>query len=181
MGCVGRDHPSLAPIFLTRLRKEIKLPEKSDDRGGCGGAGANGVDIGGWRLDGSIVSDKKRSNVNCGEPWYLGADEQCKRRPGIPTVDNLRTGACAAMIDGGMDLHELRALMAPRLNHTVGVDRLLGFENRTAMTTLVRRISSARQCWALERRWLVYRSVGERGAGLRSRGMPPRASAKALP
>jgi hypothetical protein len=55
------------------------------------------------------------------------------------------------MIEEGRDLHELHALMAPRpflvsggsedpperwkaLNHTVAVNRLLGSENRVAMT-----------------------------------------------
>jgi hypothetical protein len=55
------------------------------------------------------------------------------------------------MIEEGRDLHELHALMAPRpflvsggsedpperwkaLNHSIAVDRLLGYENRVAMT-----------------------------------------------
>ena len=118
--------------------------------------------------DGGIVFDEKRSNVNYWEPWYLGADEQRKRKPGIPTEDNPRTGAYAAMIDRGMDLHELHALMAPRpflvsggsedpperwlaLNHTVEVNRLLGFENRVAMTSRPRHDPDA------ESNGLIYR------------------------
>jgi dienelactone hydrolase len=101
--------------------------------------------------DGGIVFDESRANVNYWEPWYLGASEEQKRKHGIPSADNPRTGAYAAMIERGMDLHELHALMAPRpfvvsggsedpperwlaLNHTVAVNRLLGFENRVAMT-----------------------------------------------
>jgi dienelactone hydrolase len=101
--------------------------------------------------DPGIVFDEKRSNVNYWEPWYLGLDAARTRRPGIPTAENPRTGAYAKMMDHGRDLHELHALIAPRpflvsggaedqpsrwpaLNHTVAVNRLLGFTNRVAMT-----------------------------------------------
>ena len=101
--------------------------------------------------DGGIVFDERRANVNYWEPWYLGKEPGKKRKEGIPTKDNPRTGAYKVMIETGRDLHELHALMAPRpflvsggsedpperwraLNHTVEVNRLLGFENRVAMT-----------------------------------------------
>jgi hypothetical protein len=101
--------------------------------------------------DGGIVFDESRGNVNYWEPWYLGHDPHQKRQPGIPSDQNPRTGAYAELIARGHDLHELHSLMAPRpflvsggsedppkrwqaLNHTVAVNRLLGYENRVAMT-----------------------------------------------
>lgn len=101
--------------------------------------------------DGGIVFDERRGNVNYWEPWYLGHDPKLQRSPGIPNPENPRTGAYREMIQAGRDLHELHALMAPRpflvsggsedppyrwraLNHSNAVNRLLGFENRVAMT-----------------------------------------------
>jgi hypothetical protein len=72
------------------------------------------------------------------------------RERGIPTDENPRTGPFKRMIEEGLDLHELHALMAPRpflvsggsedppkrwkaLNHTVKINRLLGYDNRVAM------------------------------------------------
>lgn len=109
-----------------------------------------GFACGAWS-DGGIVFDERRSNVNYWEPWYLGWEAGQKRKPGIPTAENPRTGPYKRMMDEGRDLHELHALMAPRpflvsggsedpperwkaLNHTVAVNRLLGHENRVAMT-----------------------------------------------
>jgi dienelactone hydrolase len=103
--------------------------------------------------DGGIVFDEKRGNVNFWEPWYLGFDPELneQRKAGIPNAKNPRTGAYKKMMTDGRDLHELHALMAPRpflvsggsedqperwkaLNHSVTVNKLLGFENRVAMT-----------------------------------------------
>ena len=102
--------------------------------------------------DPGIMFDETRSNVNYWEPWYLGFDPLLRRpRAGIPSADNPRTGAYKAMIETGRDLHELHALIAPRpllvsggaedpparwtaLNHTLAVNKLLGFTNRVAMT-----------------------------------------------
>ncbi len=102
--------------------------------------------------DGGIVFDEKRANVNYWEPWYLGHEPGGKdRKPGIPTNTNPRTGAYRKLIADGRDLHELHALMAPRpflvsggsedpperwraLNHTIAVNRLLGHDDRVAMT-----------------------------------------------
>lgn len=101
--------------------------------------------------DGGIVFDESRANVNYWEPWYLGYDPDAKRERGIPGNTNPRTGAYQRLIAEGRDLHELHALMAPRpflvsggsedqperwkaLNHTVAVNRLLGYENRVAMS-----------------------------------------------
>jgi pimeloyl-ACP methyl ester carboxylesterase len=105
---------------------------------------------GAWS-DPGIVFDETRTNVNYWEPWYLGYEPDRKRKPGIPNAENPRTGAYRRMIEAGRDLHELHALMAPRpflvsggsedpperwraLNHTVAVNRLLGYEHRVGMT-----------------------------------------------
>ncbi|MEO8426077.1 MAG: prolyl oligopeptidase family serine peptidase [Verrucomicrobiota bacterium] len=101
--------------------------------------------------DPGIVFDESRSNVNYWEPWYLGLDSERTRKPGIPNAENPRTGAYKNMLEGGRDLHELHALIAPRpflvsggaedqparwipLNHSLAVNGLLGFTNRVAMT-----------------------------------------------
>ena len=101
--------------------------------------------------DPGIVWDEARPNVNYWEPWYLGLDPRRTRQPGVVTAENPRTGAYQQLVEAGRDLHELHALIAPRpllvsggsedpperwraLNHTVAVNRLLGFTNRVAMT-----------------------------------------------
>ncbi len=101
--------------------------------------------------DPGIVFDEKRPNVNYWEPWYLGWEAQQQRKPGVPTASNPRTGPYKKLYEEGHDLHELHVLMAPRpflvsggaedpperwkaLNHSVAVNRLLGYENRVAMT-----------------------------------------------
>ncbi len=101
--------------------------------------------------DPGIVFDEKRSNVNYWEPWYLGHEQGKNRKPGIIKDDNPRQGVYKKLIEEGRDLHELHALMAPRpflvsggaedqasrwipLNHSIAVNRLLGYEGRVAMT-----------------------------------------------
>jgi dienelactone hydrolase len=101
--------------------------------------------------DPGIVFDEKRPNVNYWEPWYLGWEAGRTRKPGVLTEANPRTGPYKILVETGHDLHELHALMAPRpflvsggaedrperwkaLNHAIAVNRLLGFENRVAMT-----------------------------------------------
>jgi pimeloyl-ACP methyl ester carboxylesterase len=101
--------------------------------------------------DPGIVFDEKRPNVNYWEPWYLGWEAGKARAAGVPSDDNPRTGPYKMLVEEDRDLHELHALMAPRpflvsggaedrlsrwkaLNHSVAVNRLLGFENRVAMT-----------------------------------------------
>jgi len=103
-------------------------------------------------IDPGIVFDEKRGNVNYWERWYIGFDPSNERKkPGIPSDQNARTGPYKVLIDKGHDLHELHALMAPRpflvsggsedlaerwrpLNHSIAVSKLLGYENRVAMT-----------------------------------------------
>lgn len=102
-------------------------------------------------LDPGIVFDESRGNVNYWEPWYLGYYPPTWRQRGIITEQNPAKGLYPKLVAGGYDLHELHALMAPRpflvsggsedtpkrwipLNHTIAVNKLLGFENRVAMT-----------------------------------------------
>jgi hypothetical protein len=101
--------------------------------------------------DPGIVFDEARPSVNYWEPWYLGLDPARPRPPGVVTPGNPRTGPYATLREQGRDLHELHALMAPRpflvsggsedfparwvaLNHSIAVNRLLGFTDRVAMT-----------------------------------------------
>jgi pimeloyl-ACP methyl ester carboxylesterase len=105
---------------------------------------------GAWS-DPGIVFDESRPNVNYWEPWYLGREPGKSRKPGVITPDNPRTGAYKRLIESGRDLHELHALMAPRpflvsggsedpperwraLNHAVAINKMLGAEDRVAMT-----------------------------------------------
>jgi hypothetical protein len=101
--------------------------------------------------DPGIVFDEKRTNVNYWDPWYLGAQPGPARPQGLPDEAHPRTGAYRALVEQGMDLTELHALMAPRpflvsggsedtparwpaLNHAIAVNRLLGFTGRVAMS-----------------------------------------------
>jgi Prolyl oligopeptidase family len=101
--------------------------------------------------DPGIIFDETRSNVNYWEPWYLGYEPGRERKPGIPNEKNPRTGPYKRLIAEGRDLTDLHALMAPRpflvsggsedgperwkaLNHAIAVNRLLGVEDRVAMT-----------------------------------------------
>lgn len=101
--------------------------------------------------DAGIVFDEARESVNYWEPWYLGYYPQPWRKRGLITEDNPAHGLYPQLVKQGYDLHELHALMAPRpflvsggsedgprrwipLNHSIAVNRLLGYENRVAMT-----------------------------------------------
>jgi hypothetical protein len=101
--------------------------------------------------DPGIVFDETRSSVNYWEPWYLGYYPPPWRKRGMITPDNPSKGLYLKLVADGYDLHELHALMAPRpflvsggsedtpkrwipLNHTIAVNKLLGYENRVAMT-----------------------------------------------
>jgi len=101
--------------------------------------------------DPGVVFDEKRPSVNYWDPWYLGAQTDGLRPPGLPDDAHPRTGAYRALVEQGMDLQEIHALMAPRpflvsggsedtaarwvaLNHAIAVNRLLGYERRVGMT-----------------------------------------------
>lgn len=128
-----------------------------------------------------IVFDEKRGNVNYWEPWYLGWEAQRQRKPGLPTEANPRTGPYKQLFEAGHDLHELHALMAPRpllvsggaedpperwaaLNHSIAVNRLLGHENRVAMTNRPAHSpteESNEQIYLFFEYFLKYRKAGQ--------------------
>ena len=100
--------------------------------------------------DPGIVFDETRANINYCEPWYLGYESDKQRQRGIPSETKPRTGAYKKLFLEGHDLHEIHSLMSPRpflvsggsedpperwraLNHTVAVNKLLGYPNRVAM------------------------------------------------
>lgn len=101
--------------------------------------------------DPGIVFDESRADVNYWEPYYLGYHAPPWRERGAITATNPARGLYVKLRNEGFDLHELHALMAPRpflvsggsedpvgrwipLNHTIAVNRLLGYENRVAMS-----------------------------------------------
>jgi dienelactone hydrolase len=101
--------------------------------------------------DPGIVFNEKNSNVNYWEPWYLGYESNIQRPAGVPSESKPRTGLYKELVDAGEDLVDLHAMMAPRpvlvsggtedpppnwraLNHLVRVNKVLGYENRAAMT-----------------------------------------------
>lgn len=101
--------------------------------------------------DPGIVFDESRPSVNYWEPWYLGYHPKPWRKRGLITKDNPARGLYPQLVKDKHDLHELHVLMAPRpflvsggsedpasrweaLNHSVEVNRILGYENRVAMT-----------------------------------------------
>ena len=117
-----------------------------------------------WSDPGIVFDERNRrkenpsGSVNYWDVWYLGfelgkvADPD---NPGpfrkLPSEGQERTGAYKTLVEGGHDLVELHSLMAPRpflvsggtadmlerwpaLNHSIAVNRLLGYENRVAMT-----------------------------------------------
>lgn len=101
--------------------------------------------------DPGIVFDESRPSVNYWEPWYLGYHPPPWRTRGMITDQNPAQGLYPKLRAGGHDLHELHALMAPRpflvsggsedppkrwqaLNHTIEINRVLGFSDRVGMT-----------------------------------------------
>ncbi len=118
-----------------------------------------------WSDPGIVFDERDRrkenpgGSVNYWDVWYLGFELGQRADPKnagpfrkLPTEGQLRTGAYKTLVEGGHDLVELHALMAPRpflvsggtadlperwtaLNHSIAVNRLLGFSNRVAMTS----------------------------------------------
>lgn len=122
--------------------------------------------------DPGIVFNEKNANVNYWEPWYLGYDPAAKRKPGIPSAENPRTGLYKELVDAGDDLVDFHALMAPRpvlvsggtedpprnwvaLNHLVAVNELLGHKQRVALTARSGHIPTA-EALELELAFLEY-------------------------
>lgn len=101
--------------------------------------------------DPGVVFQNDRPSINYWEPWYLGYHPKPWRQRGLITDANPARGLYPELLKAGRDLHELHALMAPRpflvsggsedpierwqpLNRTVEVNRMLGYDNRVAMT-----------------------------------------------
>jgi dienelactone hydrolase len=117
-----------------------------------------------WSDPGIVFDERDRrkqnpgGSVNYWDPWYLGAEmgKPIKattryRFRKLPSEGQPRAGAYRQLMEGGHDLIELHALMAPRpflvsggtadlperwtaLNHAIAVNRLLGYSYRVAMT-----------------------------------------------
>lgn len=105
-----------------------------------------------WSDPGIVFDENKGSGVNYWEPWYLGYYpppwENAWRKTGL--IEGAK-GLYPKLMESKQDLHELHALMAPRpflvsggssdpverwepLNHSIRLNKLLGFKNRVAMT-----------------------------------------------
>jgi len=127
--------------------------------------------------DPGIVFNETNANVNYWEPWYLGYDPQTKRKPGVPSVENPRTGLYKELVDARDDLVDLHALMAPRpvlvsggtedpprnwqaLNHVVAVNDVLGQKSRVAMTARSTHVPTA-EALELELAWMEYWLKGD--------------------
>lgn len=117
-----------------------------------------------WSDAGIVFDERDRrkenpgGSVNYWDTWYLGFElgkpntsTQSERFRKLPSEGEPRTGSYKTLIEGGHDLTELHALMAPRpvlvsggtadrperwlaLNHLISINKLLGYENRVAMT-----------------------------------------------
>jgi dienelactone hydrolase len=118
-----------------------------------------------WSDPGIVFDERDRrkqnpnGSVNYWDVWYLGFELGAIGDPKsagpfrkLPNEGQPRTGAYKALVEGGHDLVELLALMAPRpvlvsggtadlperwpaLNHAIAVNKLLGHDHRVAMTT----------------------------------------------
>lgn len=117
-----------------------------------------------WSDPGIVFDERDRrkenpgGSVNYWDVWYLGHElgkvadpENAGPFRKLPSEGQARTGAYKTLVEGGHDLVELHALMAPRpflvsggtadmperwtaLNHSIAVNRLLGYEGRVGMT-----------------------------------------------
>src|SRR6185295_6556214 len=117
-----------------------------------------------WSDPGIVFDERDRrkqnpsGSVNYWDVWYLGFELGAVADPKnagsfrkLPSEGQARTGAYKTLVEGGHDLVELHALMAPRpflvsggtadlperwpaLNHSIAVNKVLGHENRVAMT-----------------------------------------------
>ena len=117
-----------------------------------------------WSDPGIVFDERDRrkenpsGSVNYWDVWYLGFDlgvvadtKNAGPFRKLPSEGQARTGAYKTLVEGGHDLVELHALMAPRpflvsggtadlperwpaLNHASAVNKLLGCDHRVAMT-----------------------------------------------
>jgi pimeloyl-ACP methyl ester carboxylesterase len=117
-----------------------------------------------WSDPGIVFDERDRrkenpsGSVNYFDVWYLGLKLGQTADPKnagpfrkLPSEGTPRTGAYKTLVEQGHDLVELHALMAPRpflvsggtadlaerwpaLNHSIAVNKLLGYTNRVGMT-----------------------------------------------
>lgn len=104
-----------------------------------------------WGDPGIVFDESKGNYVNYWEPWYLGYYPPPWSGTWNAAGANHAKGVYHRLRREGHDLHELHALMAPRpflvsggysdrperwipLNHTLDVNRMLGYDDRVAMT-----------------------------------------------
>ena len=108
-----------------------------------------------WSDPGIVFDNTKGSAVNYWEPWYLGYYPPPWKDTWSKTGQTENPNRLYPQLQKeGYDLHELHALMAPRpflvsggssdpverwipLNHTIAVNKLLGYNNRVAMTNRI--------------------------------------------
>ncbi len=100
--------------------------------------------------DPGIAFQNDRPSINYWEPWYLGYHPKPWRKRGLITEENPAYGLYPRLVEEKYNLQELHALMAPRpflvsggsedppsrwivLNHSLPVNRLLGYDDRVAM------------------------------------------------
>lgn len=118
-----------------------------------------------WSDPGIVFDERDRrkqnpsGSVNYYDVWYLGFELGQIADPKntgpfrkLPSEGQPRTGAYKELVEGGHDIVELHALMAgrpflvsggtadlperwPALNHSIAVNKLLGYANRVAMTS----------------------------------------------
>ncbi|MEO2049241.1 MAG: sulfatase-like hydrolase/transferase [Pirellulales bacterium] len=140
-----------------------------------------------WSDAGVVFDERDRrkenpsGSVNYWDPWYLGFDLGTLNNPDgpqrfrkLPGEGQPRTGSYKELVENGHDLIELHALMTPRpllvsggtadmperwpaLNHLISVNRILGYDNRVAMThrdTHAPNEKSNQQIYAFFQWWL---------------------------
>ncbi len=118
-----------------------------------------------WSDAGIVFDERDRreqnpgGSVNYWDEWYLGFElggvvdpDKPQRFRKLPSEGEPRTGSYKRLIDGGFDLVDLHALMAPRpflvsggtadlperwpaLQHAIAVNKLLGYHDRVGMTS----------------------------------------------
>jgi dienelactone hydrolase len=101
--------------------------------------------------DPGIIFDDTKPNANYWAPWYLGYTPPPWGKRSKISTHYPEKGLYPKLRAEGYNLQELQALMAPRpflvsggvvdtpnrwivLNHSIAVNRLLGYKNRVAMT-----------------------------------------------